>query len=269
MFKERTLLLMAIFVFVSLIFFSFITKETFETNKEILNLVLYSTDNGGPFDTMQKILEEYYKKFSFVTTYFYCCNPDLETEYKLDRNILYIKCTDSYPVLIGKTIRAMEYFKDEIPKHKYLIRTNVTTIVRFDLLQPDLSNNPVDYGCGLCYDLNNKDGQPFSSGTSIIISSDVAMNMINNKDKINMKDIDDIGTGIYIKNEMPHIEMKPVLKDIPKYGFYFINNMGEDRVKIKQFIDDNEIVFFRNNNGGERKVDINQMKIIIDILNEP
>jgi hypothetical protein len=266
MFKERTILLMAIFVFILL--FSFITRETFETNKQILNLVLYSRDNGGPFDTMQKILEDYYKRFHFVTTYFYCCNPDLETDYKLEGNILYIKCTDGYPVLIGKTIQAMEYFKDEIPKHKYLIRTNVTTIVRFDLLQPDLSNNSVDYGCALCFDLNNKDGVPFSSGTSIIISSHVAMNMIQNKDKINMKDVDDVGTGTFIKNEMPQIEMKPVLKDVPNYGFYFINNMEEDREKIKKFINDNKIVFFRNNNGGDRKLDISQMKIIINILTE-
>jgi hypothetical protein len=271
MIKEKTLLLTTIFIFISLFFFSFIKTEKFEnvtSDTPILNIVLYSTDNGGPYDNMQKLLQDYYKKFKSVTTYFYCCNPDLDTEYKLDGNILYIKCNEGYPVLLGKTIQAIEYFKEEIPKHKYVVRSSVTTIVRFDLLQHDLKQNSVDYGCALCFDLNNREGQPFSSGTSIIIASDVAMYMINNKDKINMTDIDDVGIGVFIKNEMPQIEMKAVFKDNPNYGFYFISNMEEDREKIKKFMKENKVVFYRNHNGGDRKLDVKQMKIIIDILNE-
>jgi hypothetical protein len=271
-----------IFLIIMLILVVFISnfilyKESFNSNDsefKILNLVLYSSDNGGPYDRMRVMTDKYYKNFPFVTTYYYCFKPDLKSEFELQDNILYVKGDETFiPGILQKTIDAFEYFKEEIPKYRYVVRSNISTIIRFDLLQEDLKNNAVGYGCALCWNMEynkNKAALPentiiFSSGTSIIFSSDVVMNIINNKNKLDMMKIDDASIGEFVQNEMQEIEMQPVLKNTKNYGFHFVPDLKEDRDKIKELIQDNKIIFFRNHNGN-RELDANQMAIIVDIL---
>jgi hypothetical protein len=256
----------------------FLYTESFDNNNnsefKILNLVLYSSDNGGPYDKMRNLTDKYYKRFHFVTTYYYCFKPDLEKDFELKDNILYVKGDESYiPGILQKTIDAFEYFREEIPKYRYVVRSNISTIIRFDILQEDLKNNAVGYGCALCWNMehdNNKTLHPyspiiFSSGTSIIFSSDVVMNIINNKNKLDMQKIDDLSIGEFVEKEMPEVKLQPVLKNTKNFGFHFVPDLKEDRDKIKELIQDNKIIFFRNHNG-DRELDANQMAIIVEIL---
>jgi hypothetical protein len=276
MILDKKIFLITILFLVIFLSNFFLHTESFNDNSEvsILNLVLYSSDNGGPYDRMLNITNNFYKKFPFVTTYYYCFKPDLKSEFELQDNILYVKGDETYiPGILQKTIDAFEYFREEIPKYRYVVRSNISTIIRFDLLQEDLKNNAVGYGCALCWNMEynkNKAALPenqiiFSSGTSIIFSSDVVMNIINNKDKLDMKKIDDASIGEFVQNEMPEVEMQPVLKNTKNYGFHFVPNLKEDTDKIKELIQDNKIIFFRNHNG-DRELDANQMAIIVDIL---
>jgi hypothetical protein len=278
MILDKKLFLIGTLVLVILISIVFSNVETFDNGEPIpiLNLVLYSSDGGGPYDRMQKMTSEYYKKFPFVTTYYYCFKSDLDKDFDLKGDILYVKGDESFiPGILKKTIDALEYFKDEIPKYKYVVRNNISTIIRFDLLEKDLRKNAVGYGCALCWNMEyNKRKQDlpentiiFSSGTSIIFSPDVLLNIINNKDKIDMGKIDDASIGEFVQNEMPEVEMQPVLKNTTNYGFHFVPNLNEDKEKIKGLIKDNKIIFFRNHNGN-RELDANQMRIIIEVLNE-
>jgi hypothetical protein len=223
---------------------------------------------------MRDITDKYYKIFPFVTTYYYCFKHDLKTEFELQGNILFIKGDESYiPGILQKTINCFEYFKEEIPKYRYVVRSNISTIIRFDLLQQDLKMNSVQYGCALCFNVEFNKGKThlpenqfiFSSGTSIIFSPDVVLNIINNKDKLDKMQIDDVSIGKFIQNEMPEVEMQPVLKNTKEHGFYFVPDLKEDRDKIKDLIRDNKIIFFRNRSEN-RELDTNQMAIIVDIL---
>jgi len=252
------IVILSLFIIViSLYLFNYI--EPFEDRLPILNLVLYSTDNGGPYDRMKQLTSSYYKQFTFVNTYYYCFEPKLNTDYLLTDNILYIKGTESYiPGILQKTIKAIEYFN--IQQYKYVVRSNISTIIRFDILEHDLKKNPVDYGCALCFD---QEDIPFSSGTSIVLSSKVVNYMIENKDKLDMVIIDDVSIGKFIRKEMPEIVMTPVLKDTAAQGFYFVKE--EDN--IKELIKNNRPVFFRNHNG-DRTIDVRQMENIIHVLNE-
>jgi len=277
MYLDKKILLIAMLIFVVLISNFVLYKESFHdnaSNHSILNLVLYSSDGGGPYDRMREMTDKYYKTFPFVTTYYYCFKPDLPSEFQLNGNVLYVKGDETFiPGILQKTIRAFEYFKEEIPKYRYVVRSNISTIIRFDILHEDLKNNAVGYGCALCWNMEynkNKAALPentiiFSSGTSIIFSSDVVMNIINNKDKLDMMKIDDASIGEFIQNEMPEVEMQPVLKNTTNYGFHFVPDLKEDRDKIKDLIKDNKIIFFRNHNGN-RELDANQMAIIVDVL---
>jgi len=230
----------------------------------ILNLVLYSTDNGGPYDKMQKITNKYYNTFSNVDTFYYCYSPDLETNYKVKDNILYIKGKETYiPGILKKTISAFEYFKDQLSVYDYVIRSNISTIVRFDLLSDYLKNNPVQYACALCFRGDVK----YSSGTTITLSSSVVSKLVENKEKIDYSIIDDMSIGKFIMKNMPDIKMDELFQDIPNNGFYMIPDLSSDKEKIKNFMKDKEIVFFRNRDANEnRELDANQMGLIVDIL---
>jgi len=278
MILDKKIFLMVLLIIVIVISLFILRVETFDNGEpiKILNLVLYSSDGGGPYDRMQKMTRDYYKKFSFVTTYYYCFDPKLEKDFDLQGDVLYVKGDESFiPGILQKTIDAFEYFKDEIPKYKYIVRSNISTVVRFDLLEKDLRENAVKYGCALCWNMEyNKRKQDlpentiiFSSGTSIIFSPDVLLNIINNKDKIDMGKIDDASIGEFVQNEMPEVEMQPVLKNTTNFGFHFVPNLDEDKEKIRTLIKDNKIIFFRNHNGN-RELDANQMRIIIDVLED-
>lgn len=274
---DKKILLIGILFLVIFISNWILYVESFEEEEKpipILNLVLYSADNGGPYDRMQKMTREYYKKFKFVTTYYYCFKTDLDKDFDLQGDVLYVKGDETFiPGILQKTVDALDYFRDEIPKYKYVVRSNISTIIRFDLLEKDLRKNAVGYGCALCWNMEynkRKEELPentiiFSSGTSIIFSVDVVMNIINNKDKLDMGKIDDASIGEFVQNEMPEVEMQPVLKNTPNYGFHFVPNLNEDHDKIKGLIKDNKIIFFRNHNGN-RELDANQMRLIIDVL---
>jgi len=241
--------------------------EGFTNNSpRILNLVLYSKDNGGPYDKMQKITQKYYNTFSNVDTFYYCYSPDLETNYKVKDNILYIKGSETYiHGILKNTISAFEYFKDQLSNYDYVIRSNISTIVRFDLLSDYLKKkiNPVQYACALCFRGDVK----YSSGTTITLSSSVVSTIIENKEKIDYSIIDDMSIGKFIMKNMPDVKMDELFPDIPNNGFYMIPDLSADKEKIKNFMKGKEIVFFRNRDANEnRLLDANQMDLIVDIL---
>ena len=270
---SRNILFIGIIVLV-LLFSNLVMLLKLDRPVRILNLVLYSMDDDGPFDRMQKITERYYSTFSNVTTYYYCFSPDLDVPHKLDGNILYIQGDETFvPGILEKTVNAFEYFENQIHENDYVVRSNISTIIRFDLLSEDLKKNAVDYGCALCWGteyLKHRSQCPpnefiFSSGTSIIFSKDVVLNIIINKDKLDKELMDDVSIGKFIMEEMPEIEMRPVMKHVPYNGFHYMEDMGEDEEKIRSLIENKKIMFFRNNTD-DREVDVKQMEIIVNIL---
>ena len=244
---------------ISLLFSSYKNKEiqeSFQRPIKILNLVLYSSDNGGPYDKMKQITEEFYKKFTNVRTIYYRFSNDINKNIELRDNILYIKGRETYiPGILQKTLHAFEYFQNE--NYDYLVRSNISTIIRFDILTHDLLENPVDYGCGLCF------GKEYSSGTSIILSSNIVKKIVKYKNEIDMSMIDDMSIGDIINRKIPEIEMKPVLTSLENNGFFIIPD--SDEKTLHEFIESNKIVFFRNRNE-DREKDVRQMKIIVDYI---
>lgn len=271
--KIGIVILILLFLFILAGVFSiplegFYNKEK-EQSFQILNLVLYSTDNGGSYDKMKEITSTYYKNFPFLTTYYYCYKPDIKNEYEVVNDILYIRGDESYiPGILKKTISAFNYFKQELHKYQYVIRTNISTIIRFDLLQKELMLNSVDYGCSLCHEPGWEGKYPFSSGTSIILSPDIFLKILENKQYVDETVIDDVSIGKLIIEKLGDIKIKPVFEKIPNHGFYFVPNFEGNSDKIKEYIIENDPIIFYRNHNGDRDLDSKQMKIIVDILNE-
>lgn len=256
----------------------FLVPENFDNTHEsypILNLVLYSTDNGGSYDKMKELTQSYYQKFSNVTTIYYRFEPSIPTSYELRGNLLLIQGEETYmPGILQKTIKALEYFRSVLHHYKYVVRSNISTIIQFDKLTEELQENPVHYGCGLCWGIENIGkktekshiGNIYSSGTSIILSSSTVARIIDNKKFIDETVIDDVSIGKLIIDKMPDIEMKSVLKDVPNNGFAFVPKFEKEEL-LHKYMDEqsDQVVFYRNHNG-DRELDVSQMTQIIDYL---
>lgn len=146
------------------------TLEHMQSSKQtgkILHLVLYSSDKGGPYDKMKNITQPFYDSFSNVTTVYYHYDPSLTQNAIYQNGILSIRGKETYqPGILDKTLFAFEYFRPHLDEYDYVIRSNISTVVRMDVLTEELNRNPVDYGCTLCF----QGDLPYSSGTCIILS---------------------------------------------------------------------------------------------------
>ncbi len=250
-------------------------KENFINNK-IINLVLYS--NNEQYNEMYKLTKKYYKSFEpNVKTIYYRFNDKITNEYELNDDILEIKGTESYiPGILDKTIKAFEYInKYYYYNYNYIIRSNISTIINFNLLQEKLNTNNIEYGGVLKWKLEWIDvqsgitdkslfGTIYPSGTGIILSNKSVNLLLNNKDKINYNIIDDVAIGSFF-----HINFKDIKTGWFDNQFLFVPDFNGDKNKLIEFIKSKpNIIAYRNRNNN-REIDVKQMDIIINYLETP
>jgi hypothetical protein len=239
--------------------------ESFTSNISIVNLVLYSNDSE--YDKMYALTKKYYSRFSNVKTIYYKFDERLTNEYELKDDILLIKGKETYiPGILDKTVSAFQYI-DKYYEFDYMIRSNISTIVDFDLLTEYLQEQPIKYGGGLKNSITGDKNHPdlekliYASGTSIIFSRSVLKEFLNKKQHIRKDLIDDVSIGVVMRDHLQSIEQHY----IPENRFIFIPDENGDRSKILDIIKNKSYIFYRNRQD-ERKTDVKQMEIIIDYL---
>ena len=246
--------------------------ELYTSQISIINLVLYS--NNEEYDEMYKLTRDYYKKFNNVITIYYKYNDNNTEEYELIDDILNIKGTETYvPGILEKTIKAFQFVNNNY-KFDYIVRSNISTIINFDLLCQQLETNPIEYGgkklvlwmIDIPSGITNFEhfGTEYAAGTSIILSKNTVNEIINNKDKLLYNIIDDVSLKLLIDKELNHIKQNYI--DENKY--FFVPNVNDNSTKLIELIKNKNYIFYRNRQG-DRKVDLFQMRIIIDYLQNP
>jgi hypothetical protein len=252
---------------------------------KILNLVLYSTSNNTEYyEEMQEINSEYYKKFNnnVITLYYKFSN--IEEDYKLENDILHIKGDkESYvPGILEKTIKAFEYIiaNYTIDNFDYIVRSNISTIINFDLLIKELEKHPiVYYGGGNVMNLqwngggindNKWYGTLFASGTSLIFKPSAVKYIIDNKKLLRYEIVDDVAFGIFFREHRNDIICQEINQEkYLKMPCCFIDSNTLNLGLLKNLVKKDTIIFYRNScfiNNGNRKIDAVQMKYIVDIL---
>ena len=236
----------------------------------ILNLVLFS--DGIEYDKMYQITSKYYLKFKNVKTVYYKFSNEVTDDYLMKGNILLIKGNDSYiPGILDKTIKCFLYFK--VNNFDYIIRSNISTIINFDLLSEELNVRPFDFGGSLLWNLNWIDvnngivnskyfNTNYISGTGIIFSNKMFKNYLTKIEFLDYSIIDDVAISLLVKQHFPDII--PVAINSNRFVFvpdYTTQLLNDELYKITQ----NNYIFYRNRNS-DRNIDVNQMAVIIKYL---
>ena len=267
----RYYLLIIILIIFIITLLSIINKtyscESFTGNVTFINVVLYSNDNE--YSNMYDLTRKYYSKFSNVKTIYYNFDENIINEYELNDDILLIKGKETYiPGILEKTIKAFQYIENHY-KFDYVIRSNISTIVDFDLLTEYLHQTSIQYGGGLKNIINGDKNHPdlenliYASGTSIIFSKSVLKEFLNKKQHIRNDLIDDVSIGLLMRDHLPNITQHY----IPENRFIFIPDEKGDRSKILDIITNKSYIFYRNRQP-DRKIDVKQMETIIDYLSK-
>ncbi len=252
-----------LFIFVTLILLWFLFhKKQYEhfteNNIKILHLVLFS--HNIDYDKMYETTSKYYSKYQNVKTIYYTYNNNISNEYELKNDILYIKGFETYiPGILDKTIKTIEYFKLELDKYNYIIRSNISTIVNFGLLIPELNQNPVSYAGGVLNDLKLqsndnriKNNSVYASGTAIILSIEMVKFLLNNQQYLRRKLVDDLALGYFFHD----FNIVPTSIDNNE-KFIFVDNIKNINIQKN--------IFYRNRTKN-RNLDCIQMQQIVEML---
>lgn len=237
-------------------------------------LILIISNDHHPFDQLQTYNWDRFMKINTdIDCYYLKEKPELETNYKLDGNNLYLKMTPHYYISIyQKTIEALSILKYQ--EYDFIIRTNMSSFLIKDRLVKYLEKLPrigVYAGCKSYYtdkfqifspevyqqtgniSLANKIFQvnkpiPFASGACFIITPDIAKilveNIVNNKQQIIMAP-DDVLVG-YLLEDIDIISPERLEINEPTDMEQDIKNMSETcfhiRVKVDRDRNDEKIV---------------------------
>ena len=174
---------------------------------KLLILSIYSKNKQ--YDEMLTIQRSYLHKFPNITTYFIDFREHQTNPIEIEEDFIYVKGKNTYLNITYKTIEAIEYAVKHL-SFDYLIRTNMSTIINIPTLIAYCSTLRKTnlYTGGRILTLHWPDkksgikdqthwGSKFVSGTSIMMSYDVANSMIKQKSKINYDVIDDVAIGLF------------------------------------------------------------------------
>jgi len=156
-------------------------QESIKSKKDIKVLVLIIASDDFPvYVQLQKIWRAYmHLDPAHIEAYFIKGNPNLSTVYKIDKDIIWSRTSETLkPGIINKTLISMEALLPRIDEFDYVLRTNLSSFYIFPRLLEFLKTCPkkeLYAGSIITKSL------PIGSGCGIIMSSDVAKTLVQNK----------------------------------------------------------------------------------------
>lgn len=230
---------------------------------KILILFIYSKDEH--YDKMLQVQRSYCHKHDNIRSFFVTYRKNQQNEVELDDDIVYVKGEETYLGITRKTIYAMEYLLNKFQDIDFVVRSNMSTVINIPELKSFCSTLPKTdvYTSGMILDLQWFDpnsgivdkslwGTKYASGTSIILSKDLAGKLVKDKDRIRHDIVDDVAIGVFMKDV--HKNDAPIAKFIAVTSGIEANTI------------DTDAVFYRTRSGGCRTSDIRNMWTICNLL---
>jgi len=235
----------------------------------ILNMVLFS--HGDSYDEMYNLSRQYYRSFDNVRTVYYTFSGDVNDTSKpyVESDILYLPGEETYmPGILSKTLKTFSYFYDT--QYDYYVRTNISTIVNFNLLSKALQYHKIEYGggrnfyiyqgyrdsgCGVTDDTHV--GLSYAAGTCIVLSRDMFRKVVENQSRLDMNVIDDVAIGKMIKDAF-NVESFDLNVNYKHYKETY-----ESYDEMVEYIP--YTICYRNRSN-DRKTDVINMRAIVGML---
>lgn len=213
--------------------------------------LIISSDDVAQYSKMKEISNKYHQLFREQIKHFYIeLKPTLENDIIEEGHHLYIKGNESiHPGILNKTKKALEYINGKY-NYKYVVRTNLSSfwdLPQLLLLEKKLPKTNIAIG--------HLPFNTFISGTSIIISSDVARN-ITPLLEYNIMQYDDVYISTIIHRMYP-------IADISDYGYNTFYRIDND-VTVPFDMSNNHftILFYRIKNQ-DRDIDIALFRFLL------
>jgi hypothetical protein len=183
---------------------------------KILILSIYS--ENPLYNQMLNLQREYVHLNSSITTYFIQFRQQ-SNQVEISGDFIYVNGIENRMKITEKTLSALKYILKDLDQHyDFILRTNISTLTNFFQLISFLNSIPktniyctgnllnlqwLDHTSGI----NDKKlfGTLYAAGTSIILSYDVASNMVENLDKFRHDIVDDVSFGVYMRNYLPSV----------------------------------------------------------------
>jgi hypothetical protein len=149
----------------------------------------------------QKIWSSYmHSDPEHVKAYFMKADPHLASRYRIDGDVIWCQCQESYiPGIVNKTLLSMECILPQIDQFDYVIRVSSSSFYHFPRLIAYLESLPR----GRCYrgviGCVPEHGE-YASGSGFIVSPDLVKLLVQDQESIKRSLIDDdVVIGIFFR----------------------------------------------------------------------
>jgi hypothetical protein len=227
-------------------------------------IILILSSNESYYNELRELQRIYLKNYLPLIKFFFIeFKEDMMEHVREENDYIYVKGIECIsPGMIVKTIVAMKYINDRY-KYEFLVRTNLSTLFVMPNLFEYLSIVPTENMCG------GFGFRSFITGTGIIVSQDVTIQIIENVVKYDLKkhNEDIIISSILNLLKTPYFNCNKFYK----WGF-FIDQPAEDNSAYYYFSTNgeynedfdipNNILHFRIKSAN-REIDIKYFKLLL------
>ena len=188
--------------------------------------MLILASNGGKdkiYDKLQIIKKKYIHTSKNIESYFYICDPNIESDFKIVGDIVYVKTTENYPYLWEKFYLVLKAFENRLDEFDFICRPNLSSFFIIDRYLNYVKNLPKNRYCG---GLKFYGGQPipFPSGYCFTITPDIVKYILLNIYIIpNNHGIDDRSLGLIL--QIMNIDIVPFDYLAIEYPYAYENNL--------------------------------------------
>ncbi len=209
-------------------------------------VLIIDSDDQPVYEYCRNVLRSYMNlRKDVFDCFFIRGDPNISSSYQVDesKNLMVAKCRDSLvPGVLIKSILCLGYLYEPGKNYDYVIRTNLSTFWIWDRILKFIEDLPRTQAyIGV---VNNINGV-YASGAGFIMSQDIAKDLYNNRDSINMNEhSDDVVIGRFFA--------KRGVKLVPFKRFELLSHIRPSVEEIKAIADNPEAHHIRVKSFGDR-----------------
>jgi hypothetical protein len=249
---------------------------------KILILSIYSDDTPY-YKKMLEIQRKYVHNYENVDYYFLQSNFEHNEPVFIENDMIFVREKENHFTILNKSLQAIDTLFNLWGKYyDFIIRTNISTVIhipkmlellapyKYDLVHTDLKLK-LEYLyagdlCGIYID-NIKKGIKFALGTAIIISKQLAKQMISRMNDFNHSLPDDVAFGLFVQEYNPNAFDNDLKLTSHVFYTHTLNNGWNSTVSdfiyymIQKYNKNPPFIFYRNKTNN-REEDVNIMNYI-------